>query len=135
MRKGDVVPGIGLSRVKVASISAVDVDGPSGNYVVLGTLSGAPASSNQALWRGNFNLGSSAPNLHRNLPQLLLRKGDRYTTKSSEQEVVRSLSIRPSTDPSGASRNGLGRVFGASGRVIAAVTGDRKAQGVVVIGP
>ncbi|MCB1087666.1 MAG: hypothetical protein KDM63_11520, partial [Verrucomicrobiae bacterium] len=135
MRTGDRAPGMALAGVTISKINAVDFEAQGGNYAILGTLKGAPKTANQAIWRGNVKLGDDTTLTHLRLPELAIQKGDRYTTANSLWEVVRGLSLRPMIDPSGAGRRGTGQVIGADGSVLIVVTGDRKAQEVVEVGP
>lgn len=132
MATGDTPPGVGAAKLK--TINAVEADPVTGHYAVLGTLSGAPAAANQALWSGNAALGdeSAAGSVYR-LPVLRLRKGQTYRTESTPQSVLRGISLRPAVDTSGAGGRGLAQVVGSSGAIGLVLTGDRKLSEVVVL--
>ncbi len=139
MRTGNVMPGVGTARLK--TISAVDVDPQTGKYAVLGTLSGVSASENQALWSGNASLGDAGSALLGSggtaavygMPVLRLRKGQTYRTENTPQSVLRSISLRPAVDKSGAGGRGLAQVVGSDGAIALVLTGDRKLSEVVVL--
>ncbi len=132
LRSGQTAPGVDDNAVTVGAIQAVDVNPASGHYAVLGSLKGAPATSNQALWSGR-TLGSDAPaEQRRRLPRLWLRKGDVFKTAATYQDTIRGLRLLPATDASGAGGRGLGQTIGAGGQIVLTLTGDRKTQEWVV---
>ena len=89
MREGDPAPG--YSPAKIGSILSVEVEPSSGQYVILATLTGVPASKNLALFRGHSaaTLTSSAHQVLRK-PVPVLRKGDLFDNQTSP---VKSISI------------------------------------------
>lgn len=132
LRTGFSAPGTGPATLK--ALSAVDVNPVTGRYAVLGTLNGAPANSNLALWTGNPNLGDDSPSLQiLRLPQLTLRKGNAYSTASTPQSTIRSITLKPAIDPTGAGGRGLAQALGASGDIALFITGDRKLTEVVLL--
>ncbi len=133
LRTGTLAPGCGPA--KVSAISAVDVNPVSGKYVVLGTLSGALTTNNQALWTGNPALGDDTTQQILRQPVLRLRKGQIYSTASTPQSLVRSLTIKPAVDASGAGGRGLAQCIGASGDVAVYVLGDRSLTELVMLPP
>ena len=88
---------------------------------MLGTLSGSPASSNQALWTGE----ATAFDEELRLPRLTLRKGNTYTTDATPQSVIRSIALKPAVDPTGAGGRGLAQALGAGDDLAVFITGDR----------
>ena len=89
MREGDPAPG--YSPAKIGSIMSVEVENGSGQYVILATLTGVPASKNLALFRGHSaaTLTSAAHQVLRK-PVPVLRKGDLFDNQPSP---VKSISI------------------------------------------
>ena len=130
LRTGLPAPGTGPATL--ATISAVEVNPVTGLYAVLGTLGGASATSNQALWTGNpiLPLGSPASE---QLPKLTLRKGNTYRTEVTPQGVIHSLALKPATDPTGAGGRGLAQALAANGDLAIFITGDRNLTEVVLL--
>jgi hypothetical protein len=133
LRTGDAAPGRMVGRVR--SISAVDVDPINGHYVVLGTLSGVPASANQVLWLGRTTLGSDSFNQTLRLPQEVLRKGSLYQSSTTPSGRILGLTLKTSVERSGAGGRGLGQTVGSDGSVVVTVLGDRRTRDLVVIRP
>jgi hypothetical protein len=132
LRTGTPAPGTGPA--KLAAISAIDVNPVSGLYAVLGTLSGAPSSSNQALWTGDPKLGDDSPALQiLRLPQLTLRKGNPYSTESTPNSIIRSIALKPAIDPTGAGGRGLAQALGANGDLALFITTDRNMVELVLL--
>lgn len=131
LRTGQPAPGVGSAKLK--TLSAVDVNPVTGQYVALGTLSGAAASANQALWSGDPSLGNDTTQTVYRLPVLRLRKGQTYRTVSTPQSVLRAIVLRPAVDKSGAGGRGLAQAVGSSGAIALILTGDRKLAEVVVL--
>ncbi|MDH4474974.1 MAG: hypothetical protein QE274_00745 [Verrucomicrobiaceae bacterium] len=132
LRTGTPAPGTGPA--KLAAISAVDVNPFSGLYAVLGTLSGAPSSSNQALWTGDPKLGDDSPTFQKlRLPQLTLRKGNPYSTESTPNSIIRSIALKPALDPTGAGGRGLAQALGANGDLALFITTDRNLTELVLL--
>ena len=133
LRTGTSAPGVGSAKLK--AISAVEVNPVSGRYAVLGTLSGSPANSNQALWTGDPTLGDNTPPALQDLrlPQLTLRKGNTYTTDATPQSVIRSIALKPAVDPTGAGGRGLAQALGASDDLALFITGDRNLVEAVLL--
>lgn len=131
MRTGD--PAAGAAPATLAKISAVEVDRVNGHYVVLGTLRGAPGSSNQALWRGRTKLGNDTTEQALRLPQLALRKGDVYQSTITPGGIIKGLAIKPVADTTGAGARGLGQVIGSGGDAVVTILGDRRVQELVLL--
>jgi hypothetical protein len=132
VRTGDRPAGIGSAVLR--SIVAVDVHPNSGTYALLTTLTGAPGS-NLALWAGNTTLGNDNSQQALRLPILQLRKGDIYGTPRQSLGVVRSLSLKPAVNRSGAGGRGLAQVVGFDGDVAIYITGDRGVTELVLLPP
>jgi hypothetical protein len=133
VRTGDSPAGIGSATLR--SIVAVDVNPTSGTYALLTTLTGAPGSSNLALWAGNTTLGNDNSQQALRLPILQLRKGDIYGTLRQSLGVVRSLSLKPAVDRSGAGGRGLAQAVGFDGDVAIYITADRGVTELVLLPP
>lgn len=133
LRTGHAAPGCGPA--KVLAISAVDVNPVTGRYVVLGTLSGALATANQALWSGNPALGDDTTSQILRQPVLRLRKGQNYTTENTPQSTVRSITLRPAIDATGAGGRGLAQCIGSSGDIAVYMLGDRGLTELVMLPP
>jgi hypothetical protein len=136
LRTGTPAPGTGTGTgtAKLAAISAVDVNPFSGLYAILGTLSGAPSSSNQALWTGDPKLGDDSPTFQKlRLPQLTLRKGNPYSTESTPNGIIRSIALKPALDPTGAGGRGLAQALGANGDLALFITTDRNMVEIVLL--
>ena len=131
LRTGTPAPGTGPA--KLAAISAVDVNPFSGLYAILGTLSGAPSSSNQALWTGDPKLGNNTTQQILRLPQLTLRKGNPYSTESTPNSIIRSIALKPALDPTGAGGRGLAQALGANGDLALFITTDRNLTELVLL--
>jgi hypothetical protein len=130
LRTGLPAPGTGPATL--ATISAVEVNPVTGLYAVLGALGGASATSNQALWTGNPILALGSPESEQ-LPKLTLRKGNTYRTEVTPQGVIRSLALKPATDPTGAGGRGLAQALAANGDLAIFITGDRNLTEVVLL--
>ena len=105
MREGDPAPG--CHPATIGTISNVQVDTYYGQYLVLASLAGAPASANQCLFRGASRADSlSAGMQYLRRPVAILRKGELFTSRSSK---LRSISL-PTTNvtPGGGGCTGLG---------------------------
>jgi hypothetical protein len=131
LRTGDRAPGAGPATV--LAIQAVDVNPASGHYAVLGSLKGAKSSDNQALWAGNANLGMAGDSLR--LPILRLQKGERYQSTATPLGTIKSLSIKPAVDPTGAGGRGLAQVVGSGGHIAVSILTDRNVTEQVLLGP
>jgi hypothetical protein len=133
LRTGTPAPGTGPA--KLATLSAIDVNPVTGLYAVLGTLSGAPSSSNQALWTGDPKLGDNSPLAQQQLrlPQLTLRKGNPYSTSATPSGIIRSIALKPAIDPTGAGGRGLAQALGANGDLALFITTDRNLTELVLL--
>jgi hypothetical protein len=104
MREGE--PASGCHPATIGTISRVEVETLHGQYLVLASLTGAPANANQCLFRGTTR--KDAPTLNERYlrrPVSILRKGDLYTDRPSR---IKSISL-PTTNlsPAGAGCTGL----------------------------
>lgn len=131
LRTGQPAPGVEPARLR--TINAVDVNPVTGRYVVLGTLAGARAAANQALWSGNPSLGNDTTETIYRLPVLRLRKGQIYRTEATPQSILRGISLRPAADRSGAGGRGLAQAIGSGGQIGLVLIGDRRLLEVVVL--
>jgi hypothetical protein len=104
LRKGDSAPG--YSPAKIGNIVDVEVEANGGQYIVLTTLTGAPATKNLALFRGqSATTAASANHSVLRKPVPVLRKGELFDNQPSP---VKSISIRTnSRTPGGAGCVGL----------------------------
>lgn len=135
LRTGDPAPGIGLNRVTVAAIQAMDVDPVNGHYAILGRLRGAPARANQALWSGHTLLGNDGTEQFQRLPLLRAKKGERYHTESTPGDLIRSIALKPAVDPTGVGGRGMAQQINSSGQILLTITGDRRVQELVRLTP
>jgi hypothetical protein len=133
LRTGTEAPGVGPAKLK--TFSAVEVHPVTGHYAVLGTLTGAAPSANQALWTGNPALGNDAALQLLRLPVLRLRKGMTYTTANTPLSVVRSIAFKPAADATGAGGRGLAQAIGSNGDLAVYLVGDRKLTELVLLTP
>lgn len=133
LRTGDTIPGTGGGRVK--SLAAIDVHPRLGSYAILATLSGTSASANQALLTGNTQLGDNTTLKNLRLPLLRLRKGERYSTAATPLGTVRSISLRPAPEPTGAGGRGHPHVINSNGQVALHLTTDRNLTELVLLPP
>jgi len=115
LRTGQVAPGIGVNSVTVGAIQAVDVDPINGHYAVLGSLRGAPASANQALWSGRSTLGNDTTLRELRLPRLQLQKGELYTTEVTARDTIRGIGLRPTVERTGVGERGGPALWGGGG--------------------
>lgn len=123
-RTGSPVPGIADARVKIKSFSAVDATPNGGQFILLATLSGAPASSNQVLLAGR------ATPFDNPIPRLILRKGDTLHTALTPSSVIKSISVQPFYDPGGVA-GGSQRMLVNGGFAAAVVTLSSGAQELI----
>jgi hypothetical protein len=134
LRTGQPAPGIGLNAVTVAAIQAVEVTSI-GYYAVTGSLRGAPAAANQALWTGHCAVGNDGSMQELRLPRLCLRKGDPYYTEATPGSRIRSLALKPATDPTGVGGRGLGQVVNNAGQCVLVLMGDGSVREQVLLKP
>lgn len=135
LRTGDSPNGIGTARI--SALSAVEVDPVTGVYAVLTTLAGAPSNSNQALWIGGTLFGADTPASEQayRLPHLRLRKGETFSSSQTESAVIKSLSLKPFLDASGAGNRGQSRCMSATGGIAVYLLIDRGVTELVVLPP
>lgn len=97
MRKGDPAPG--FSPARIGALLAVEVDPGGGQYLILASLTGAPAGKNLALFRGHSaaTLSSAAHSVLRK-PVPVLRKGDLF---DNQPAPVQSIALSPNTRTAG----------------------------------
>ena len=111
------------------------MDPINGHYAILGSLTGAATTANQALWSGQTRLGDDTTNQFQRLPKLRLQKGERYRTEVTNGDLIRSLSLKPAVDASGVGGRGLAQVVSANGQILLTITGDRAVQETVRLSP
>jgi len=135
LRTGQVAPGVGSNLVKVGAIQSVEVEPIEGSYAIVASLTGVPATRNQALWAGRATAGSpGTPALRQlSLPTLRLRKGDAYATERTVRDVIRSIALKPTAEPTGAGARGLGQAINGDGDILVTLTGDRRVQELILI--
>lgn len=121
----------GVSPAKIGKILAVEVNPVSGDYAVLTTLTNCPSNRNQALWLGNTLLGSD--NSGDRLPRLALRKGDRYSSANTPLGTIRSISLKPAPNPSGAGGRGLATCVGDDGSTAVHIITDGNKTELVLL--
>lgn len=105
MREGDPAPGC-LPAV-IGVISRVEVEPLYGHYLVLATLTGAPAGTDLALFRGfSAKLAASVNEQTLRRPSVVLRKGQLFSNQPSKLKSI----ILPTSNltASGAGNVGLG---------------------------
>jgi hypothetical protein len=124
VRTGSPVPGISDARVRIKSFSAVDATPNGGQFILLATLSGAPASSNQVLLAGRATPTDNP------IPRLILRKGDTLHTALTPSSVIKSISVQPFYDPGGVA-GGSKRMLVNGGFAAAVVTLSSGAQELI----
>jgi hypothetical protein len=128
MREGDGVADWDGARIGV--IQRVEVEPNTGRYLVLASLTGA-SSRNQALFVGNATAGNNIAGRAARLPQMRLRKGRRYDTGYSDATSIRSLSIEPRVDRTGAGAKGAGTVLSPSGEAVLCIEFENRAKELV----
>ncbi|MBL9115253.1 MAG: hypothetical protein JNJ83_09640 [Verrucomicrobiaceae bacterium] len=135
MRTGDSPDGIGTA--KITTFSAVEVEPDNGIYVVLTSLSGAPTNANQVLWIGATGAGADSPADKQalRLPQVRLRKGERYSSPQTTSAVIKSISMKPFTDSTGAGGRGLSRCISSVGSIAVHLLTDRNTTELVLLPP
>lgn len=111
MREGDAAPG--LTPARVGSLLQVDVEPTHGQYLILASLSGVPASKNLALFRGHSKAPlASIQDQPIRLPYPILRKGILFDDQPGK---LQSFSLPANNRSlSGAGNIGLGTVLQAS---------------------
>ncbi len=127
LQEGQFVEGADAPAIRV--IQRVDVDPLVGRYAVLCSLTGA-AARNQALFTGRTDIGNSTTEKVKRLPGMKLRKGTLHTLSVSDTARIRSLSLTPVTDKTGAGGKGLGQVINLNGAMTLTLEFDNKAREV-----
>jgi hypothetical protein len=75
------------------------------------------------------------------MPQLKLRKGNRYSSAAggiypvTPDDVIRSISLTPVADSSGVGSRGLGQTINQLGAIMLTLTGDRNSKELVMLLP
>ncbi len=131
LRTGVPAPGVVPARLR--AISAVEVNPVTGMYAVLGTLAGAAANANQALWMGNATYGDNSDFQHLRLPQLVLRKGEFYSSGVTPLSGIRSLAMWPAQDRTGAGGRGLAQILGGNDGLAVFITSNRNLVELVLL--
>lgn len=117
--------------VKIGKLQAVDVCSESGAYVILASLTGSPKNANQVLLLGDANQANAADRL----PRQRLRKGGFYQTELTAADPIKSLSLKPVVDKSGAGGRGLGRVINSSMNTLITILADKKITELLRVSP
>lgn len=133
LRTGTQAPGFGSEAIQVRSIQAIDLNPGTGAYAILGSLRGVPGNINQALWAGRTRIGDDDFNQHLRLPILRLQKGQSFSTEQTERDTIRSISLRPAPDRTGAGGRGLGQAIGVNDEIAVFVTGSGRAQELLLL--
>jgi hypothetical protein len=124
LQKGESLPGGGAARI--GKIQRVETSSSLGHYAVLVSLTGVPGSSNQALLRGDVNLGMPITNLDLSLrrPQLVLRKGQSFVNGLAGSNRLTGLAFphNGTFDATGVGRKGLASVVSGTGVVLLRAT-------------
>lgn len=133
MRTGTAAPGFGSEAIQVGTIQAVEVSPVTGAYAILGSLRGVPGFANQVLWGGRIDIGDDTLNQHLRLPIPRLQKGMSYQTEQTQRDTIRSISLRPFPDRTGAGGRGLGQVVGPNDEIVTYITASRRAQELLLL--
>ncbi|MCB1064109.1 MAG: hypothetical protein KDN20_14465 [Verrucomicrobiae bacterium] len=116
LREGDAIPNGEIGRI--GTIQRVELQPENGHYLVLTSLSGAPASSNQALFVGQLSAGDSSQPGAR-LPSLRLRKGSAYLATLGASTQLKSLApLTSGRDATGAGSKGLAAPLNGQGSLL-----------------
>ncbi|MCB1064006.1 MAG: FG-GAP repeat protein [Verrucomicrobiae bacterium] len=135
MRSGTPAPGFGSNAITVGVMQRIDVNPVTGAYAILGTIRGVAGNANQVLWAGRVGLGDDSLKRHLRLPGPRLRKGDTYTSNGTDRGVIRSISLNPAPDPTGAGGRGLGQVIGPNDHIIVTLTTNRRVRELIKVEP
>lgn len=125
LREGDYASD--CDGVMIRTIQRIDVDAASGNFVVLGALTGSP-KMNQACFSGTL-AAPATPSL--SSPGMILRKGRLYTPKVGQSARIRSLAFDSTLDRGGAGAKGNGQVVGEDGHLVLTAMFDNRALEVL----
>lgn len=116
IREGDAIPT--GEAVRIGSIQRVECDAENGHYLVLTSLSGAPATSNQALLAGQLSAGDHNQPGSR-LPSVRLRKGSAYLANLGASTFLKSITAPTSgRDATGAGSKGLASPINGHGSLL-----------------
>jgi hypothetical protein len=131
-RTGDTPPNF-PSAVKLAVLSAVDVDPINGHYAILASLSGISSSANQVLLRGQTSLGNDTDQQLLRLPERVLTKGGLYTSGMTPSGRVLGMVLSPAPETSGVGARGLRQVINPSGDIVLTLQTDLKNSELIVL--
>ncbi|MCB1235088.1 MAG: hypothetical protein KDM91_08455, partial [Verrucomicrobiae bacterium] len=68
------------------------------------------------------------------VPQLLLRKGQTYSTDGvTPRGVIRGMTLKPAEETSGAGGRGLGQVITSDARIVVTLIGDGRSRELVIL--
>lgn len=123
-RTGFPAPGISDPNVKLKRFLVVDEGCSGGHYILLASLSGAPASANQVLLAGRATPSNNP------VPHLILRKGDMLHTALTPSSRITSISVKPHLDAGGVA-SGTRRAVVNAGFATAVVTLSSGAQELI----
>lgn len=127
MREGDPAPG--CPDAKIGVITHVEVEPFRGYYALTTTLTGAPPSSNLALYTGYLQRGNATEQSALRRPFLRLRKGQLFDNQPSK---IKSLSLPTSNlTAAGAGGTGRGRAISYNGRFAFIVEFDNRVRQVM----
>ncbi|MCB1229206.1 MAG: FG-GAP repeat protein [Verrucomicrobiae bacterium] len=129
VREGDEV--CGCDCPKLGTIQRVDVDTASGNYVVLASLVGSPAT-NQGILLGNVKTPGMGEEILRK-PFIQFRKGTSYQATGGDTTAIRSFLLPQTTDRTGAGAKGLGQVINFYGSIAVCIQFNDRAKQVMKI--
>lgn len=118
MREGDFAPD--CDGAKIRGIQRVDVSPQTGQYVILVSLTGSPAT-NQALFTGSSGQPVDGTFATFNLPVMKLRKGTSYQSPLGETTKIRSLVQTNTCDRFGVGAKGGPQVINDQGHFVICV--------------
>jgi hypothetical protein len=86
---------------------------------------------------GNASEGADTPSTEQayRLPQIRLRKGDRYSSNQTDSAVIKSITLKPFADTTGAGSRGLSRSLSNDGAVAVYLLTDRNITELVLLPP
>lgn len=131
VRTGSPLPGTGAAKVK--TLAAIDVHPRFGRYAVLVTLTGTSSATNQALLTGDTLAGNDTTLQSQRLPLIRLRKGERYSTAATPLGTIKSISLKPAPEPTGAGSRGQAQVINGFGETAVHLTTDRSLTELVLL--
>lgn len=135
LRSGTAVAGL-AAPARCGIIQQVDVNPASGHYAVLASLLGASTSTNQVLWTGCTRFGDDGANWISRLPLLTLRKGATFQTAATPaNRTIRSITLNPVVNTTGAGGRGAGQVVNNIGQVLIQITSESASPDLIIVTP